>query len=527
MSSDEIAIRVHDVSKHYLLFNRPQDRLKQSIVPRLQRLAGRKPKQYYRDFAALSHVSFDVRRGETVGVIGRNGSGKSTLLQVICGTLRPNAGHVEVNGRIAALLELGAGFNPEFTGRENVYLNASILGLPRGEIDARFDDIARFADIGDFIEQPVRTYSSGMYVRLAFATAINVDPDILVVDEALAVGDEAFQRKCCARIEQIQERGGTILFVTHGVQTVVQLCTRALLLDRGELLLDGRPKLVTSQYQRLVNLTGDKAKTAREEIRVINQTKVASDDEVQATKSRSSSLVTPINTQHTSFINEAEAMTADEVATTKSSAPSVVTSIDPPINQVEALSADEALTTKSGPPSVVAPIAPQGGPPIPEGYNTDLVSQSCVEYESHGALIRDLRLLNCKKQQVNILESGHNYTYEYFVDFSVEAVDVGFGMLVKTTSGLEIGGGTTYFDRELRTPRVSPGSTAHVQFEFECSLLPGIYFLNAGVLGTINRDARYLHRLLDCLAFRVVSNKSLVATGLVDLGCRPSVEVTH
>ncbi|RWI44037.1 MAG: ABC transporter ATP-binding protein [Mesorhizobium sp.] len=270
MSSDRagvrgsgVAVRVRDVSKHYVMFERPEDRFKQMVVPRLERLIGRPPRRYFRDFAALSGVSLEIGRGETVGIIGRNGSGKSTLLQIICGTLQPTSGSVEVNGRIAALLELGAGFNPEFTGRENVFLNASILGVPRKEMEWRFDDIARFADIGSFIDQPVKTYSSGMYVRLAFATAINVDPDILVVDEALAVGDEAFQRKCFARIEQIKDNGGTILFVSHGAQTIVQLCSRAILMDAGELILQGRPKTIVAQYQRLVNASPEAASEIR------------------------------------------------------------------------------------------------------------------------------------------------------------------------------------------------------------------------------------------------------------------------
>ncbi len=201
MSSDDIAIRVTNLSKSYQIYETPRDRLKQFVLPRLQRIAGQAPRQYYREFRALNNVSFDVRKGETVGIIGRNGSGKSTLLQIICGTLTPTGGTVETRGRIAALLELGSGFNPDFTGRENVYLNASVLGLPQEEIETRFDDIAAFADIGDFIDQPVKTYSSGMIVRLAFAVAINVDPDILVIDEALSVGDELFQRKCFSRIE--------------------------------------------------------------------------------------------------------------------------------------------------------------------------------------------------------------------------------------------------------------------------------------------------------------------------------------
>lgn len=259
--SHDVAISVNDVSKVYNVYANPSDRLKQIIW-----LGNRK---FYKEFGALSNISFSVGRGETIGVIGRNGSGKSTLLQLICQTLTPSSGDVKIRGRLAALLELGAGFNPEFTGRENVYLNATILGMSRAEIDARFDSIKDFADLGDFIEQPVKTYSSGMYVRLAFATAINTDPDILVVDEALSVGDEAFQRKCFARIEQIQQRGGTILFVSHAASSILQLCTRAILLDSGEKILEGSPKFVVNQYQRLMNLSGEDAKSVRAEIKAL------------------------------------------------------------------------------------------------------------------------------------------------------------------------------------------------------------------------------------------------------------------
>jgi lipopolysaccharide transport system ATP-binding protein len=269
MRAEGVAIRLRGVSKHYELYARPEDRLKQSIVPRLQRMAGRPPTKFFHDFIALGPISFDIRRGETVGVVGRNGSGKSTLLQLVCGTLWPTSGSIDVDGRVSALLELGAGFDPQFTGRENVYLNGAILGVARDEMHRRFDDIARFADIGEFIDQPLKTYSSGMAVRLAFATAINVDADILVVDEALAVGDEAFQRKCYARIEDFKSAGGTILFVSHSTQTVVQLCTRAMLLDAGELLLDGDPKTVTHQYQRLTNVPWRDASGVRAEIRAL------------------------------------------------------------------------------------------------------------------------------------------------------------------------------------------------------------------------------------------------------------------
>ncbi|HUP97126.1 MAG TPA: ABC transporter ATP-binding protein, partial [Usitatibacter sp.] len=253
MSSErEVAIRVAGVSKRYEIYGRPSDRLKQSIYPGLRSIAGLQPATYFKEFWALRDVSFDVMRGETVGIVGRNGSGKSTLLQIVVGTLAPTAGEVSTHGRIAALLELGSGFNPEFTGRANVFLNAAILGISQEEAASRFDAIAAFADIGQFIDQPVKTYSSGMVVRLAFAVAINVDPQILVVDEALSVGDELFQRKCFARIEAIKRAGATILFVSHAAGAVVELCDRAVLLDEGDMLAIGDPKSIIGQYQRLI-----------------------------------------------------------------------------------------------------------------------------------------------------------------------------------------------------------------------------------------------------------------------------------
>ena len=189
MSSEDLAISVKNLSKCYQIYAQPRDRLKQFVLPQLQRFTGQAPKSYFSEFWALRDVSFDIKKGEVVGIIGRNGSGKSTLLQIICGTLHPTSGDIQTHGRIAALLELGSGFNPEFTGRENVYMNAAVLGLTSQEVDARFDAIAAFAEIGAFMEQPVKVYSSGMMVRLAFAVAINVEPEILIVDEALSVGD--------------------------------------------------------------------------------------------------------------------------------------------------------------------------------------------------------------------------------------------------------------------------------------------------------------------------------------------------
>lgn len=247
MSSNEIAVRVQGLSKCYEIYNNPRDRLKQFLMPHLRRLMGRAPKQYFQEFWALKDVSFEIKKGETVGIIGRNGSGKSTLLQLICGTLSPTSGGVEINGRVAALLELGSGFNPEFTGRENVYMNASVLGLSNEEIDARFEKIVAFADIDDFIEQPVKTYSSGMMVRLAFAVIAHVDAEILVVDEALSVGDAFFTQKCMRFLRKFMETG-TVLFVSHDTGAVANLCSKAVLLNRGQVTEIGAPKKLIEHY---------------------------------------------------------------------------------------------------------------------------------------------------------------------------------------------------------------------------------------------------------------------------------------
>lgn len=250
MSFKDIAIRVEGLSKCYEIYANPRDRLRQFVMPRLQRLTGQPPKQYFREFWALKDVSFEVKKGEAVGIIGRNGSGKSTLLQIICGTLHPTCGSIQTNGRIAALLELGSGFNPEFTGRENVYMNASVLGLTKDEINARFDEIIAFADIGEFIEQPVKMYSSGMMVRLAFAVIAHVDAEILVVDEALAVGDAFFTQKCMRFIQRFQTNGGTLIFVSHDMGAVTNICQSAIMIFAGgkRAAIMGAAKTLCKEY---------------------------------------------------------------------------------------------------------------------------------------------------------------------------------------------------------------------------------------------------------------------------------------
>lgn len=242
--SSEIAIKVENLSKCYHIYDRPRDRLLQML--------SRGRRQYFREFWSLKEVSFEIKKGEAVGIIGRNGSGKSTLLQMICGTLSPTDGAINVQGRVAALLELGAGFNTEFTGRENILLNAAILGFSSEEISTKMAQIVAFSELGDFLDQPVKTYSSGMYVRLAFSIAIHVDPAVLIVDEALAVGDARFQAKCMRRIKDIKDQGTSILFVSHDVVSVRSLCDRAIWLDKGKVVDQGDVFPVTGRYMEFM-----------------------------------------------------------------------------------------------------------------------------------------------------------------------------------------------------------------------------------------------------------------------------------
>jgi lipopolysaccharide transport system ATP-binding protein len=246
-NGEEAAIRVENLTKAYRLYEKPQDRLKESIHSRINRLLGRDPRLYCHSFKALDEVSFEVGKGETVGIIGRNGSGKSTLLQIISGTLSPSGGLIDVNGRVAALLELGSGFHPDFTGRENVYMNAALYGMEAPEVDRKLGEIALFADIGDFLEQPVKTYSSGMMLRLAFAVIAQIDADILVIDEALSVGDAVFMQKCMRFIKAFKERG-TLLFVSHDLAAVQNLCQKAIWLEQGRIRQAGPARDVSEAY---------------------------------------------------------------------------------------------------------------------------------------------------------------------------------------------------------------------------------------------------------------------------------------
>jgi lipopolysaccharide transport system ATP-binding protein len=447
--SDDIAISLENISKVYKRYHRPADRLKEIFLP---------GKQAAKDFWALRNVNLKISKGETIGIVGRNGSGKSTLLQIIAGTLQPTEGEVTVVGRVSALLELGSGFNPEFTGSQNIFFNGQVLGLTRQDIEDRFDEIASFADIGEFINQPVKTYSSGMFVRLAFAVAISAHPDILVVDEALSVGDEAFQRKCFARIYAIQEAGSSVLFVSHTASSIVELCDETVLMDQGEILLRGLPKAVVAQYQRLIYAPEAGRHKLREELR---QSATIRDDDKKAI--------------------------AESVLDSKAGQ-----------QQPYRLESDQAL------------------------YDPNLKPQHSVAYQSRGAKIKEIRITNSKHQQANLLRRGHTYHYCYSVHFSEDAHRVRFGMLIKTISGFELGGGVSHLAGQ-EISFVTAGSIINVQFEFTCFLLSGTYFCNAGLLGRKDDADVYLDRRIDALMFRVMPDSEMHSTGLVDFQVTPSV----
>jgi lipopolysaccharide transport system ATP-binding protein len=493
MDMEDIAISVRHIAKSFRRYDRPSDRLKEILLPRRQR---------YREFQALRDVSIDIPRGQTLGIVGRNGSGKSTLLQIIVGTLQPSAGDIDVRGRISALLELGSGFNPEFTGRQNVFFNGQILGLSHAQIEARFDEIAAFADIGDFLDQPAKTYSSGMFVRLAFAVATSVEPDILVVDEALAVGDEAFQRKCFARIESLQAQGCTTLFVSHAASKVVELCDRALLLDHGEAIMTHHPKFVIDQYHKLIYAPADRYQTLRDQLKAIPDAPLWPDSPRSNSGSwnqKKSDIDIVKNTTNGHARGKASPNATDPNTADREEAT--------PTHQ-RSFNADRALD-----------VAIER-----DFFDPALVPTHTLSYEPRGADIRDPKLLSLDGREVNNIAGRHDYVYTYEVEFHRAASDLRFGMLIKTVSGLELGGASfPAIARDVTS--VEAHTCITVRFRFSCCLNPGVYFLNAGVSGIVDGQFTYLARGIDIAMFRVLSDSDSFASEIVDLSIVPHIAI--
>lgn len=362
------AIKVQNLTKTYKLYDKPIDRLKESLHPL--------KKKYHKEFYALNNVSFEIKKGETVGIIGKNGSGKSTLLKIITGVLTPTAGRVAIHGKISAILELGAGFNPEMTGLENIYLNTSINGMNKAQTDKKIDEIVAFAELGEFIHQPIKTYSSGMKARLAFALSINVDPDILIVDEALSVGDSAFARKCFAKMEEIRAKGATILFVSHSEGSIVSLCNRAIWISNGNQIIDGTPKLVTGLYMKHINENKiDKIKIENEYEALVN-----SKDETEKEK---------ISKEDNSTLNIKN-------STLKNSS-------------------------------------------IEEFFNPALKPTSTIYYEEKGAKISDVKITTLDGKEVNVLSQGKQYCIEFKVIFLTNITCV-IGCNITDKSGIYLSG---------------------------------------------------------------------------------------
>ena len=411
------------MSKSYPLFDSPLDRLRQLLRPRQVATE--------HQVTALRDLNLTIQRGSVFGLVGHNGSGKSTLLRLLAGVIQPTGGEVRCEGRVAALLELGAGFNPEFSGRDNVLISAGLLGIDEQTAQTRLPDVEAFAAIGEFFDRPVETYSSGMYARVAFAVMAACEPDVLLLDEILAVGDEAFQRKCFARLETLAAQGCTIVIVTHSSQLVLELCDRAALLEGGELALAGEPKAVVHEYYRRQGLAGG---------------------------------------------------------------------------------AGQGVPGEAVPGAAAAPVA---------GLDPDLRSEP-VHYGSGAARIDNVRLSLADGTAVNELQRGARYELRYDVYFSAAARNVEFGSLVKTPTGVELGGVLLGASGPAAAPElaeVPAGARYAVRMPLDCRLLPGTYFCNAGVRANPEGvdGMHYLHRVMDALAFRVRAEAATGRSGMVDL----------
>ena len=451
MPRNETAVRAINLSKCYRIYDHPRNRLLQAIWGRDRR--GRQ-KQWFHEFWALHELSFSLDRGQTLGVVGRNGSGKSTLLQLLCGTLQPTTGSVEMHGRVGALLELGSGFNPEFSGLENVFLNAALLGLSRAETEQRLDEILSFADIGDFIHQPVKTYSSGMGVRLAFAVQAHIDPDVLVVDEALAVGDELFQKKCYSHLEKLKDNGTSILLVTHSVSQVMQHCDQALLLHRGQARILSDPAKVVVLYQRLLSTSEEECDKLFPPTSEISTFRGQSDYDLNDNKEG-----------HPDF-------------------------------QAESESINHSL-----------------GP----CFDPNLKPQSTEVYPDHGGAIEDAWIETTLGDKVNILPFGEDFTLAFRYKSHTQLHRVGMSCFIANHTGQGISGQTLPPNmgpgKGNHIQTVQAGRTWTVRFNFKGNLWPGIYLISGALVSFETEGKRFVHRVIDFRAMRILDSSAATPLG--------------
>lgn len=446
--SEEYAIQVKDVSKMYKLYDKPSQRFRDAL--------GLTRKKLYREHYALHHMSFNVRKGETVGLIGTNGAGKSTILKIITGVLSPTEGEVVIDGRISALLELGAGFNMEYTGIENIYLNGTMIGFSKAEIDQRMDSILQFADIGDFVYQPVKTYSSGMFVRLAFAVAINIDPEILIVDEALSVGDVFFQAKCYKKFEDFKQQGKTILFVSHDLGSISRYCDRVVLLNKGVKLAEGTPKDMIDLYKKVL----------------VNQVDVSAIQNgtanIHSTVS-SQSLTTGGNAGHSQQV----AGTAGEVIR----------------DEMDKRGKRETASSR--------------------WMDHFQINPNVNEYGDGRANIIDYGIVDDQGQLTSSIIKGTRFTIKSKVQFNTQIQSPIFTYSIKNLQGVAITGTNTMYEHQ-DIGIVQKGDIYVASFEQEMNLQGGEYLLSISCTGYENGSFVVYHRLYDVINVTVISDKNTV-----------------
>lgn len=458
MNSD-LAIKINNVSKKYKLYNKPIDRIKESL--------NFSKKKYHKEFFALENISFEIKKGECIALVGKNGSGKSTLLKIITGVLTPSSGNIYVNGKISALLELGAGFNPELTGLQNIYVNATMMGYTKEEVNEKVPSIIDFADIGDFINQPVKTYSSGMFVRLAFAVAINVDPDILIIDEALAVGDDLFQRKCYAKIDEFRKKNKTILFVTHSSSTVVELCSRAILIDSGHNLLVDKSQNVINLYQKLLFSDSKNQHIVREQIRTYAKNLDMEQSNINQTNDQINNSI--------------------------------------PLSHENTIDIKESIVQK-------------------DYFSDSLISKNVISYELAGAKLYDYLLVNMNGEKVNVIQFGNKYTWRYKAEILEDCLNIRFGMMIKTSKGLELCGAASHlYSKGIEN--VKKGDIFQIEYNFIPKFVGGVYYLNCGILGLKQGGEEvFLHRFVEAWAFKMQDKPETLLSGIVDMDLSSKVK---
>lgn len=461
---EQPVIELKHIHKSFRLYDKKNHRVREALHPFR--------KKYHEEFKALHDVDLKIYKGEIVGILGRNGSGKSTLLKVIAGVIQPNRGTVQLRGRVVPLLELGAGFNPEFTGRENIYFYNSIQGFSKKQTDAMLDDILDFAEIGVFIDQPLKTYSSGMRARLGFAVSVYIDPEILILDEVFAVGDEIFRRKCHNKMLEFFKQGKTILYVTHSIESIKALCTRAVLLHQGELLLDGPTELVAREYNRLGKVHADDVDLWVEELRALNQR-----------------LTNPTVPNATLSAGQTSSVAAQ--------------------------------TTQSGTPNQSVPKTPIPLEALQPIYDPALASQNSAQTRNQMVAISGISIYTKDNIPVNVLVSGQSYIMEFTVTFEQTFSKIGFSMMV---SNEQVNPIFRVFTGKMgkQLPHVVQGDRIQLRWTFDCVLFQGVYFISLGAAaqGAMPSERMLLISIPNALAFRVVDQQ--IGDGLVDMKFVPT-----